>query len=130
VVLHHVAVDLPGTGRDDVLGLGRAAGGAGGWRSAPQSPQRWIRSSPAAVPAQKNAVSREMAGRSTSAVEGDGEVGGWNFSIRHRIDATGSVPTYQVFRVVTNQPSPSDVRFGPVMPSMTARTVTCSPCRR
>src|ERR1700689_5044262 len=37
--------------------------GPGGWRSAPQWPQRWTRSSPAAVPAQKNAVSGVICGR-------------------------------------------------------------------
>ena len=37
--------------------------GPGGWRSAPQLPQRWMRSSPAAVPAQKNAVSGVISGR-------------------------------------------------------------------
>src|SRR5215468_2426853 len=100
--------------------------GPGGWRSAPQPPQRWIRSSPAAVPSQKNAVSGEMTGRSTSLAAGAGGPGagrgrgGRNFRIRNSIDATGSVPTYQVLRVVTNQPSPSAVRFGPVTPSRRA----------
>src|SRR5271168_10299 len=37
--------------------------GPGGWRSAPQWPQRWTRSSPTAVPAQKNAVSGVTCGR-------------------------------------------------------------------
>ena len=44
--------------------------------------------------------------------------------------ATGSSPAYQVERVVTNQPSPSAVRLGPVTSSRLARTLTCSPCRR
>ena len=44
--------------------------------------------------------------------------------------ATGSVPAYHVLIVVTNQPSPSDVRFGPVTLSSRDRTSTCSPCRR
>src|SRR6202165_1545261 len=103
--------------------------GPGGWRRAPHPPQRWIRSSPAAVPAQKNAVSRETAGRrtSTSGATGLGDPGGRYFSTRNIIDATASVPTYQVLRVVTNQPSPSAVRLGPVTLSRLERTVTCSP---
>jgi hypothetical protein len=61
----------------------------------------------------------------------DGTAGrGRNFRIRNSIDATASVPTYQVLRVVTNQPSPSDVCFGPVTSCRLARTVTCSPGRR
>ena len=55
---------------------------------------------------------------------------GRNFRIRNIIEATTSVPTYQVLRVVTNQPSPSAVRFGPVTSSRLERTVTCSPGRR
>ena len=47
--------------------------GPGGWRSAPQPPQRWTRSSPAAVPAQKNSVSGETTGRMTP---GGGRGGG------------------------------------------------------
>src|SRR5215831_10363497 len=101
--------------------------GPGGWRSAPQPPQRWIRSSWRAVPCQKKAVSGVTTGRSTSAAAAGGPgradrslaggpdgAGGRNFRIRNIIDATASVPTYQVLRVVTNQPSPSAVRFGPV----------------
>ncbi len=99
------------------------------------------------MPSQKNAVSRGTTGRSISppagsgppaAVTGDGEGGmgmragggGRNFSTRHVIDVTASWPTYQVFRVVTNQPSPSAVRFGPVTLSRLDRMLTCSPCRR
>ena len=98
-----------------------------------------MRSSPAAVPAQKNAVSGDTTGRSTgpavsSAVTvgpaGDGAAGGRYFSTRNIIDATGSPATYQVLRVVTNQPSPSAVRFGPVTSSSTVRTLTRSACRR
>ena len=55
---------------------------------------------------------RSLAARRTAA--GGPVRAGRNFSIRNSIDATASVPTYQVLRVVTNQPSPSAVRFGPV----------------
>ncbi len=41
--------------------------GPGGWRRAPQLPQHWMRSSPAAVPSQKNLVSGVTTGRRTSA---------------------------------------------------------------
>ena len=91
-----------------------------------------MRSSPAAVPAQKNAVSGEAGGRSTAtggaawACAGRGR----NLRIRKSMVATGSSPAYQVERVVTNQPSPSAVRLGPVTSSRLARTLTCSPCRR
>jgi nitrous oxidase accessory protein NosD len=47
--------------------------------------------------------------------------------------AEGARPVFegcQVERVVTNQPSPSAVRLGPVTSSRLARTLTCSPCRR
>jgi len=37
--------------------------GPGGWRSALAAVQRWIRSSPAATPCQKKALSRDCAGR-------------------------------------------------------------------
>src|SRR5262245_15113677 len=84
--------------------------GPGGCRNALHTPQRWIRSSPAAVPAQKNAVSWLTTGRSTPVgAGGDGR----NFRIRNIISATGSSPTYQVDSVVTNHPSPRAVRFGP-----------------
>ena len=46
--------------------------GPGGWRSAPQPSQRWTRSSPAAVPAQKNSVSGEITGRMTPGEAGGG----------------------------------------------------------
>ena len=85
------------------------------------------------MPSQKNAVSAETTGRSTSpAVPAAVPAGavGRNFSTRNRIDATASAPAYQVLRVVTNQPSPSAVRFGPVTPSRLERTVSCSPGRR
>ena len=115
VVVHHVAVHLAGAGGHDVPGPAprRTPGtsGPGGWRSAPQPPQRWIRSSPAAVPSQKNAVSRETdrpqhvarrLGRRLVAAPA-GTSGSGTASSR-----PARCPTYQVLRVVTNQPSPSD----------------------
>ncbi len=99
-----------------------------------------MRSSPSAVPAQKNAVSGDTTGRSTAAAadtgpaapaaDGGRTAGGRYLSTRNIIEATGSSVTYQVLLVVTNQPSPSAVRFGPVTSSSTVRTLTCSPCRR
>lgn len=46
------------------------------------------------------------------------------------MEATGSSPEYQVERVVTNQPSPREVRFGPTTPSSRERTESSSPTRR
>ncbi len=100
-----------------------------------------MRNSPAAVPAQKNAVSGDTTGRSTApaagsatpaalAAAGGGAAGGRYFSTRNIIEATGSSATYQVLLVVTNQPSPSAVRFGPVTSCSVVRTLTRSPCRR
>src|SRR5215469_13262642 len=119
--------------------------GPGGWRSAPHAPQRWMRSSPAWVPAQKNSVSGETGGRMAGAVgaaaagaapaaasaeAGAAAVGGRNFSTRQSISATGSSPEYQTFFVVTNQPSPSAVRLGPDTSVSSARTLSSSPSRR
>ena len=44
--------------------------------------------------------------------------------------ATASSPEYQVLRVVTNQPSPSAVRLGPVTSVSSALTASRSPRRR
>ena len=50
--------------------------------------------------------------------------------MRKSIVATGSPAENQVLRVVTNQPSPSAVRLGPVTSSRLARTDSCSPSLR
>ena len=50
--------------------------------------------------------------------------------MRKSMVATGSPAENQVLRVVTNQPSPSAVRFGPVTSSSLARTDSCSPVLR
>ena len=55
---------------------------------------------------------------------------GRNLSTRQSISATGSSPEYQTFLVLTNQPSPSAVRFGPVTSASSERTLSSSPCRR
>src|SRR6266568_986336 len=74
---------------------------------------------------------RERGGSGTGGSgSGRSGTGGRNFSSLNIIVATGSAATYQVLRVVTNQPSPSEVCFGPVTLSRLVRTVTCSPCRR
>ena len=106
---HHVARAWPR----------RSAGhiGPGGWRSAPQPPQRWIRSSPGggALPEERGVwltTGREAPGRRRRPWPA-ARPAGRNFSTRNSIVATGSSPAYQVLRVVTNQPSPSAVRFGP-----------------
>jgi hypothetical protein len=52
-----------------------------------------------------------------------------NLSTRKSIVATGSPAELQVLRVVTNHPSPSAVRFGPVTSSSLDRTDSCSPTR-
>src|SRR5690349_20888092 len=95
----------------------RGQAGPGGCRSAPQSPQRWIRNSPASAPAQKNAVSGLTTGRIGAAGGGGGPAPGRNLRTRNRISATGSPSTSQVLPVVTNQPSPSAVRLGPATPA-------------
>ncbi len=41
--------------------------------------------------------------------------------------ATGSPAEVHVLRVVTNQPSPSAVRLGPVTSTSRAETASCSP---
>ena len=69
-------------------------------------------------------------GRFDPSTSGSARLAGRNFRIRNSIVATGSLPAYHVLIVVTNQPSPSDVRFGPVTLSSRDRTSTCSPCRR
>src|SRR5882757_9460975 len=119
--------------------------GPGGWRSAPQPPQRWTRSCPAAVPAQKNSVSGETKGRMTGWVdwagagarvapsrpEGSPAVATFwvaaYLSIRKSMVATGSPAEVHVLLVVTNQPSPSAVRLGPVTSTRRAETASCSP---
>ena len=115
--------------------------GPGGWRTVPQSSQRWTRSSPAAVPAQKNSVSGETTGRMTWRSETPGGAEGvaspWgglrgsglNLSTRKSMVATGSPAEVQVLRVVTNHPSPSAVRLGPVTSSSLDWTASCSPTR-
>ena len=55
---------------------------------------------------------------------------GRNLRMRKSMVATGSSAENQVLRVVTNQPSPSAVRFGPVTSSSLARTDSCSPVLR
>ena len=50
--------------------------------------------------------------------------------MRKSMVATGSSPENQVLRVVTNQPSPSAVRLGPVTSRSLARTDSCSPTFR
>ena len=106
--------------------------GPGGWRSAPHAAQRWMRSSPAAVPAQKNAVSGVTWGRIGVSVlaglAGDGV--GRNLRMRKSMVATGSPEENQVLRVVTNQPSPRAVRLGPATSRSRARTDSCSPSLR
>jgi hypothetical protein len=99
----------------------------------PQLAQCWMRSSPAAVPAQKNAVSGVTCGRMgltgfSVLVGPDGA--GLNLRMRKSMVATGSPAENQVLRVVTNQPSPSTVRLGPVTSRSLARTVSCSPSLR
>ena len=115
--------------------------GPGGWRTVPHSSQRWTRSSPAAVPAQKNSVSGETTGRMTWLFETPGGAEGvaspWgglrgsglNLSTRKSMVATGSPAELQVLRVVTNHPSPSAVRLGPVTSSSLDWTASCSPTR-
>ena len=109
--------------------------GPGGWRSTPHLAQRWMRSSPAAVPSQKKAVSGVTSGSmglvvlvGLACVGGSGA--GRNLRMRKSMVATGSPAENQVLRVVTNQPSPSAVRFGPVTSSSLARTDSCSPVLR
>ena len=115
--------------------------GPGGWRTVPQSSQRWRRSSPALVPAQKNSVSGETTGRMTwlAATPGGAEGvaspwgglrgSGLNLSTRKSMVATGSPSELQVLRVVTNHPSPSAVRLGPVTSSSLDWTARRSPTR-
>ena len=50
--------------------------------------------------------------------------------MRKSMVATGSSAENQVLRVVTNQPSPSAVRLGPVTSSSLAWTDSCSPVLR
>ena len=68
VVVHDVAVDLPGSGRDDVPGgllpAGRARG-PGGWRTRPAVVAALDAQFACGVPAQKNSVSGETTGRMT-----------------------------------------------------------------
>ncbi len=54
---------------------------------------------------------------------------GRNLSTRKSIVATGSPAEIQVLRVVTNHPSPSAVRLGPVTSSSLDWTARCSPTR-
>ncbi len=61
---------------------------------------------------------------------GAGLAGGRNLRMRKSIVATGSPAANQVLRLVTNQPSPSAVRLGPVMSRSRARTDSCSPSFR
>ena len=129
VVVHDVAVDLAGPGGDVVLGPGEAAHRAHRARRVAQRA-----AAAAALDAQlvaggalpeEGGVRRDHRPQHVAAAapprgRGSGRFrrrrGGRNFRIRNIIDATASVPTYQVLRVVTNQPSPSAVRFGPGHP--------------
>jgi len=56
--------------------------------------------------------------------------GGRNLRMRKSMVATGSPAENQVLRVVTNQPTPSAVRLGPVTSRSLARTDSCSPILR
>src|SRR5215468_1001040 len=94
-----------------------------------------MRSSPAAVPSQKKAVSGVTRGcMGLVLLVGftgiTGADGGRNLRILKSIVATGSSAEYQVLRVVTNQPSPSAVRLGPVTSRRAERTESCSPIFR
>jgi hypothetical protein len=54
---------------------------------------------------------------------------GLNLSTRKSMVATSSPADVHVLRVVTNQPSPSAVRLGPVTSSSLDWTANCSPTR-
>lgn len=75
------------------------------------------------APAQKNSVSRLTIGATDAVTAGFG----LNFRIRNIISATASSPTRHVLRVVTNQPSPSAVYFGPTTSSSRLVTASRSP---
>ncbi len=147
VLVHDVAVDLPVPAATwypwSLTAPQDRQDGPGGWRRAPHCPQRWTRSSPCCVPAQKNAVSGETTGgRMTApvcpAAASRGVAAPRRPRRRPRPEpehppvhlATGSSPEYQTFLVLTNQPSPSAVRLGPVTSASPDRTLSSSPCRR